>query len=275
MVIWAWGGRWRSIVFVHGLYDDTVLLVLSRNYCDGGLGMGLGIFLIAVLYAAVGHGGASGYIAVMTLWGMAPTVMKPIALVLNIGVAGIGVWQFWRSGVMSWRLLGQVSVLAVPMAFVGGYMNLSNDLLKMLLGLILVLSALRFWLRPVAEREIVQAPPFAAVVMSGGAIGWVAGLTGTGGGIFLTPLMLMGGWAKTKTVSAVSAGFIFLNSIAGLLGNWRAIGSLPEITGQLLGLALCGGAIGSYWGAWKGSPERIKQILGAVLAIAGIKLLSA
>jgi uncharacterized protein len=226
-----------------------------------------------VLYGAVGHGGASGYIAVMTLWWIAPSVMKPIALVLNIGVAGIGVWQFWRSGAMSWRLLGRVSVLAVPMAFLGGYVTLPIGVLKLLLGGILVVSALRFWIGSVEEREIVEEPPLVIVVMSGGAIGLVAGLTGTGGGIFLTPLMLMSGWAKTKTVSAVSAGFIFLNSIAGLLGNWRAIGSLPEITGQLLGLALLGGAIGSYWGAWKLPSEMIKRLLGAVLAIAGIKLL--
>ncbi len=237
--------------------------------------MGFGIFLIAVLYGAVGHGGASGYIAVMTLAGVAPAVMKPIALVLNIGVAGIAVWQFWRSGAMCWRLLGQVSVLAVPMAFFGGYVTLPIGILKTLLGVVLVASALRFWIGSVAEREVLEEPSWRTVVLCGGAIGFVAGLTGTGGGIFLTPLMLMRGWASMKTVSAVSAGFIFLNSIAGLLGNWRAIGTLPEITAPLLGLALVGGAIGSYCGAWKLPPEMIKRLLGTVLAIAGIKLLFA
>jgi uncharacterized protein len=232
----------------------------------------VGVFSIAVLYGAVGHGGASGYIAVMTLCGIAPTVIKPVALVLNIGVAGIGAWQFWRSGVMSWRLLGLVSVLAVPMAFVGGYVTLPIGVLKLVLGVVLCLSAVRFWVKSLEEQDPIE-PPLPLVVLSGGAIGLIAGLTGTGGGIFLTPLMVMRRWAGTKTVSAVSAGFILFNSIAGLLGNWRAIGSLPEMTGKLLLLALMGGAIGSYWGAWRLSTDRIKHFLGAVLAIAGVKLL--
>lgn len=235
--------------------------------------LGFGIFTIAVLYGAVGHGGASGYIAVMTLCGIAPPEIKPIALVLNIGVAGLGAWQFWRSGVMSWRLLGWVSVLAVPMAFLGGYVTLPIPVLKKLLGLVLALSAVRFWVRPRTEEREPIFPSLPTLVGVGGAIGWVAGLTGTGGGIFLTPLMLELNWARTKTVSAVSAGFILLNSIAGLMGSWRSGVGVPGMTGGLLGVALLGGAIGSYWGAWRLSDVAIKRVLGGVLGVASVKLL--
>ena len=135
--------------------------------------LGFGIFTIAVLYGAVGHGGASGYIAVMTLCEIAPPEIKPIALVLNIGVAGLGAWQFWRSGVMSWRLLGWVSVLAVPMAFLGGYVTLPIPVLKKLLGLVLALSAVRFWVRPRTEEREPIFPSLPTLVGVGGAIGWL------------------------------------------------------------------------------------------------------
>ena len=264
-----------SVMIGNRPYNDTVACMLSHFFLvivmwDGFLGVG--VFAIAVLYGAVGHGGASGYIAVMTLCDVAPTEIKPIALVLNIGVAGLGAWQFWRSGVMSWRLLGQASVLAVPMAFLGGYVRLPIPVLKALLGLVLCLSAVRFWVKPREEKDP-QSPSLPIMVLSGGAIGGVAGLTGTGGGIFLTPLMLELNWARTKTVSAVSAGFIFLNSIAGLMGSWRSGVMLPGMTGGLLAAAMLGGAIGSYWGAWRLSNLAIKRVLGGVLAIAGMKLL--
>jgi uncharacterized protein len=230
-----------------------------------------GVFVIALLYSSVGHAGASGYIAVMSLLSLAPAEIKPIALALNILVASIGSWQFWRAGHFSWSLFWPFALLSVPCAFVGGYLDLPTRAFKVIVGIVLLASAAQFLLRPPAEGE--ARPPSRPVAMGVGAgLGLMSGLTGTGGGIFLTPLLIFLRWAKTKTASATSALFILLNSISGLLGNVSATQTFPKFGISLLVAAGIGGAIGSHMGSRRLDPLVIKRLLAIVLIIAGLKL---
>jgi len=232
----------------------------------------LAILVVALLYSSVGHAGASGYIAVMTLFGLAPTVIKPAALVLNILVASLTAWQFWRAGHFSWRLFWPFAVLSVPFAFLGGYINLPTHIFKILVGVVLLYSAARFLIQTGTEQE--PREPSKPVALSVGAgLGLLSGLTGTGGGIFLTPLMIFMRWARTKTASAVSAFFILVNSISGLAGNISSTKQLPLFALPMVIAALSGGAVGSYLGSRKFSPGFIKKILAVVLLIAGYKLI--
>lgn len=231
-----------------------------------------GVFVIAVLYSTVGHAGASGYIAVMSLLSLAPAVIKPSALALNILVASIAVWQFSRAGHFSWRLFWPFALPAVPLAFVGGYIALPTYWFNVLVGLVLLLSAVRLLFEPKGERPI-TAPPLLFAMGAGAAIGLLAGLTGTGGGIFLTPLLLLMSWATSKRAAAVSALFILLNSVSGLLGNWSSTQALPSFLLPLLLTAGIGGLIGSYLGSRKFDSRLIRRFLAAVLLIAGTKLI--
>jgi len=232
----------------------------------------LAIVVVAFLYSSVGHAGASGYIAVMTLFGLAPTVIKPAALVLNILVAILTAWQFWRAGHFSWRLFWPFALLSVPFAFVGGYLNLPTHIFKILVGVVLLYSAARFLFEAVSDRE--PHEPSKAIALSVGAgLGLLSGLTGTGGGIFLTPLLIFMRWAKTKTASAVSALFILVNSISGLLGNISSTRQLPLFALPLVAAAVTGGAVGSYLGSRQFSPSFIKKLLAIVLTVAGFKLI--
>ena len=230
------------------------------------------IFAVALLYSTVGHAGASGYIAVMTLLGLAPATIKPTALVLNIVVASIGTFQFWRAGHFSWRLFWPFGLMAVPMAFVGGYVNLPTHLFKMLLGVVLLYSALRLFLKPPQDADV-HAPPLGGSLAAGAGLGLLAGLTGTGGGIFLTPLLLFMHWARTKEAAAVSALFILLNSISGLLGNISSTGHFPDFAWILALVAAAGGVVGSYLGSRRFDPTLVKRCLAVVLLVAGYKLL--
>ena len=234
--------------------------------------LAVAVLLVALLYSSVGHAGASGYLAVMSLFALAPAVIKPTALALNILVAAIGTWQFWRAGHFSWRLFWPFAVLAVPLAFVGGYVNLPTHAFKVLVGVVLLLSAVRFLLRPSSD-EAAHEPARPLAISLGAGLGLLAGLTGTGGGIFLTPLLLLMRWARTKTAAAVSALFILVNSAAGLLGNLASTRQFPSFALVLAAAAVVGGAAGSYWGSRHLQPTAIKRCLAVVLLIAGTKLL--
>ena len=232
----------------------------------------LAILLVAFLYSSVGHAGASGYIAVMTLFGLAPTVIKPSALVLNILVASLAAWQFWRAGHFSWSLFWPFAVLSIPLAFLGGYINLPTHLFKILVGLVLLYSAVRFFFESKTDDREIVPPAKPLALVTGAGLGLLSGLTGTGGGIFLTPLMIFLRWSKTKTASAVSALFILVNSIAGLLGNISSTRQLPVFALPIAIAAVSGGAVGSYLGSQQFSVGFIKKLLAVVLLIAGGKL---
>ncbi|MEY2538230.1 MAG: uncharacterized protein QOG67_1970 [Verrucomicrobiota bacterium] len=232
----------------------------------------LSVAVIAFLYSSVGHAGASGYIAVMALFGLATNVIRPTALILNILVALIGAFQFWRAGHFSWKLFWPFALLSVPAAYLGGYLQLPAAILKTLIGVVLLFSAARLFFRR-GDPPDIAAPSQPVALGVGAGIGLLSGLTGTGGGIFLTPLLLFCHWARTKQASAVSALFILVNSIAGLTGFIAANQALPSLAAVLAAAALAGGAVGSYLGSRHFPVRIISILLATVLVIAGCKLL--
>lgn len=229
------------------------------------------LLVVAFLYSAVGHAGASGYIAVLTLFGYAPEVIRPIALALNILVAAIGTIQFARAGHFSWKLFWPFAVLAVPLAFAGGYLSLPTHWLKVLIGVVLLFSALRLVMKAGPDPEV-RPPSKGAAIAVGSGLGLLAGLTGTGGGIFLTPILIFMKWAGTKSASAVSALFILVNSTAGLAGNVSATKSVPAFALSFAGVVVVGGTFGAYLGSRKLDVMIVKRLLAIVLLIAGLKL---
>lgn len=230
------------------------------------------ILVVAFLYSSVGHAGASGYIAVMSLFSLAPAAIKPTALTLNILVASIATWQFCRAGHFSWKLFWPFAALAIPFAFIGGYVNLPAHVFKVLVGLVLLFSATRFLFRP-TEDVVARDPSRTVALLIGAGLGLLAGLTGTGGGIFLTPLLLGMRWARAKTAAAVSALFILANSASGLLGNLSSTQNFPSFGLVLAGAAVVGGTAGSYFGSRRFDHVTIKRLLAVVLLIAGTKLI--
>src|SRR5213593_949490 len=232
----------------------------------------LAIGLIAFLYSSVGHAGASGYIATMTLFGIAPTIIRPTALVLNILVASIGAFQFWRAGHSSWKLFWPFALLSIPAAYLGGYLQPSASILRILIGIVLLFSAARLvFRRSDPSQTAVPSRPMAVSV--GAGLGFLAGLTGTGGGIFLTPLLLFCRWAHIRQAAAVSALFIWVNSIAGLIGYFTAVHSVPTLGIVLGAAAIVGGFVGSRLGSRHFPTRTISILLAIVLTIAGAKLI--
>jgi uncharacterized membrane protein YfcA len=232
-----------------------------------------GVGLVAFLYATVGHAGASGYIAVMTLAGLAPAEIRPTALTLNILVASIGTWQFARAGHFRWSLFWPFALTAAPMALLGSYVSLPTNVFKVLVGVVLLLSAWRLLARP-SDDTATGTPSRPAALGVGAGLGLLSGLTGTGGGIFLTPLLLFARWARAKEAAAVSAAFILVNSSTGLIGTVVASKSFPVVALPLgIAAVLCGG-LGSYLGASRLPHTAIKRLLALVLVIAGLKLVT-
>ena len=228
--------------------------------------------VIAFLYSSVGHAGASGYIALMTLWGIAPAVIRPTALVLNILVASIGAFQFWRAGHFAWKLFWPFGLLSIPAAYVGGYLQPSASILRILIGAVLLFSAARLLFRRSDPPQ--TFPPSRPTAISVGAgLGFLAGLTGTGGGIFLTPLLLFCQWAHIRQAAAVSALFIWVNSIAGLVGYFTKVHSVPSLGLILAAAAIIGGIIGSHLGSRRFAARVISLFLATVLLVAGTKLI--
>ena len=232
-----------------------------------------GVFVVALLYSSVGHAGASGYIAVMTLLGLAPAFIKPAALALNVLVAALAFTQFARAGHFRWVLFWPFALLAPPMAFLGGWLQLPAQVFQTVIGVVLLYSAAQLFLRPQAVDQP-SAPPKALALGVGALLGLLSGLTGTGGGIFLTPLLLLAGWSAPKHAAAVSALFILLNSAAGLAGHLASAQEMPEMLWPLLAAAATGGAIGSTLGSRRFDPLLIRRLLAVVLVVAGLKLLA-
>jgi hypothetical protein len=208
----------------------------------------------------------------MSLFSLAPEVIRPTALALNIFAACLASWQFWSAGYFSWPLLWPSALLSVPLAFVGGYVTLPTQAFKVLVGAILLVSAARLLMRPPPDLKKADPPRMVALSI-GGAIGLLSGLTGTGGGIFLTPIILFRQWAGARAAGAVSAIFILVNSLAGLLGNLSATQNFPAPALVLLAVAGAGGAAGSYLGSHRLPHTVIKRMLAVVLLIAGSQLI--
>ncbi len=240
---------------------------------EGDLLLALCMGIGAALYSSVGHAGASAYLALMALWGVPPASMKPTALVLNIIVALFGSARFIRAGLFRWRTLWPFLLGALPFAFLGGALKLPGDLYKPLVGAVLLLSAARLlWPREIRALRETHDPPVWLAILLGAGIGLLSGLTGTGGGIFLSPLLLFLAWSAPKPTSGVASLFILCNSTAGLLGNLASVQQLPPDLPLLAGSVLAGALVGTTLGIRLHAPVILKA-LGLVLIVAGVKLL--
>ena len=210
----------------------------------------------------------------MALFAVAPETMKPTALALNLLVAGFGAWRYWRRGLTNGKLVLAFALTAAPAAFIGGGIHLPAIYYKPLVGVLLWLAAGRLLWQPsaLAYREV--KPPSLSISLPAGAVlGLLAGLTGTGGGIFLSPLVILLAWEEPRHTSGVVSAFIFLNSAAGLAGNVTSVGHLPHELPLFLGSVAAGALLGTWLGVERLPRPWLLRTLGLVLSIAGAKLL--
>jgi uncharacterized membrane protein YfcA len=230
------------------------------------------ILAAAVLYSSVGHGGASGYLAVMGLYGIAPAFMKPAALTMNIAVSGLVWWRLYRSGVFNQRLFLPFALASVPLALLGGALKVHDSTYFLIVGVALCIAALRMFLHP-QDAPATGTPAVGASLAIGGVLGFLSGLTGVGGGIFLSPVLLFLRWTSMRENAAIAAAFIFVNSVAGLTGHVLSGAGFPDGTPPLVAAAFLGGILGSEFAVRRLPPTMLKRLLGVVLFIAGAKLL--
>lgn len=227
----------------------------------------------AVLFTSVGHGGASAYIALMALFGLETAVIRPTALVLNILVTSFSSVRYLRAGLFDWRTLWPVLLGAVPFAYLGGSIQLPGNFYKPLVGVVLLLSAIRlFWPGITSRLPELRLIPIWIGIIAGAAIGFLAGLTGTGGGIFLSPLLIFTGWADIRKASGITTVFILCNSIAGLAGNLASIGSVGQETWLYAIAVLAGAIVGTHLGITAFAKQAVLKALGVVLLVASAKL---
>lgn len=231
------------------------------------------IAIAALLYSAVGHGGASGYLAAMALFGLAPASMKPAALIMNIFVAGLACLRLYRAGYFNWALFWPFAIGSIPLAIVGGAWKLHDHAYQYLVGAALLIAAVRLLMEN-REPATRAAPRLYIALPIGAGLGFVSGLTGVGGGIFLSPLLLFLRWADMRTTAAISAAFILVNSIAGLIGLLLSETRIPADISVMVLAALGGAVIGTELAVRRLAPIKLRKLLGVVLAIAALKMLA-
>lgn len=232
------------------------------------------IFLTASLYAAIGQGGGSGYLALMGIFNIDPASMRPTALALNIIVTAITTYKFTRAGFFSWKLFLPFALTSIPFAFWGGYIQLESDLYHILVGGILVFAAGRLFIasQHLGEKEATP-PPLGVALISGAIIGFLSGISGVGGAIFLSPLLLLMGWATPKQTAGVAAVFVLVNSAAALLGTWTNTLHLPSQFPAWALAVLLGAWLGAEIGSRKLGEGIICKVLSAVLLLGGSKMI--
>ncbi|MEX0998045.1 MAG: sulfite exporter TauE/SafE family protein [Flavobacteriaceae bacterium] len=233
------------------------------------------LFVAAFFYASVGHGGASGYLALMALFSFAPETMRPTALVLNIFVSGIAFYQFYRKGYFQWKLFWPFAIASIPAAFIGGLITVDEQIYKRILGILLFFAIARFMGFGTNEDKSPKKQLLLLSLSIGAVIGLFSGMIGIGGGIILSPLILLLGWANLKQTAAISALFIFVNSVSGLAGLVSQGVQFNALMWTMLGVAFVGGLLGSYFGANKFNSNKLKYALSFVLLIASVKLIFA
>jgi uncharacterized membrane protein YfcA len=231
------------------------------------------LFLVAFLYSSVGHGGASGYLALMALFSIAPEVMKPTALTLNLFVSFTSFIQFYRGKHFDWKIFLPFAIASVPMAFVGGMITVDPFIYKKILGILLLVPIIRFlFFRNISVKDLRQSN-IGLSFLIGGSIGLISGMIGIGGGIILSPVILLLKWADMKRAAGISALFIFVNSISGLAGQFtKGIHFSPDMYAYVA-VAFAGGICGSYFGSMKFNQTLLKYLLAVVLMLAAYKLL--
>lgn len=245
---------------------------MSLTEQPGPIWLPLVLLLAAALYAAVGHGGASAYLVIFGLVGMSPAEMKPIAYTLNIAVSLLALIAYAGAGHFRGRLFWWLAVASVPAAFLGGWLQSPEPVFEAILAVALLCGAWRLALGRAAEETVVREPQLPAVLALGGTLGLLSGLIGIGGGIFLTPLLIFFRWAPAKPAAAVSAAFIFANSLSGLSGLLVKGGVIPSQTWALLPAVVIGGWLGSWWGSRRAGTPALRRSLAAVLVVAAAKL---
>lgn len=225
--------------------------------------------VMAFLYASVGHGGASGYLAVLAIFAVAPEVMKQTALVLNLGVSLLAFYQFYRQKYFRFELFWPFALTSVPMSYLGAQFVLSDANYKRILGICLVIAIVRMLATFKSDEQRSVSLPLALIF--GAVIGLFSGMIGIGGGILLSPILLLMRWASLKEAAAISALFIFVNSVAGLFGLKNGI-HVDQTLVFWITSALVGGMFGARWGAQIASNKAVKWVLALVLLIASVKL---
>ena len=231
------------------------------------------LFVVAMLYSSVGHGGASGYLALMAIYAFSPEVMKPTALILNLFVSLISFIQFYRGEHFKWKIFLPLAIASIPMAFLGGIITMEALLYKRILGTLLFIPVVRFLFFANIPDEELKKSNLVLSVLIGSLIGFVSGLIGIGGGIILSPILLLLKWTNQKQTAAISALFIFVNSLSGLAGQLtKGINFSPDMLAYVA-VAFAGGLCGAYLGALKFNQNILKNTLALVLMLAGWKLI--
>jgi uncharacterized protein len=267
----AGAGRQAATFRIYAIRRSWRIMLLP---IDAELLLAFCMFLGAILYTSVGHGGASAYIALMALFSVPALVMRPTALVLNILVTSFSSIRFARAGLFRWRTVWPLLIGAIPAAYLGGGIQLPSHVYKTLVGVVLLIAAVRLlWPKELKSNTEWSDPPIPVAIAAGAAIGFLSGLTGTGGGIFLSPLLLFMAWSETRAASGVTAVFILCNSAAGLLGNYASVQQLPADLPLFAGAVMLGALIGTTLGISKLAQQGILKALGLVLIIAGLKLI--
>lgn len=235
--------------------------------------LALAVGFAAALYSSVGHGGASAYIALMALAGLAPAEIRPVALVLNILVAGLGAFRYVRAGRFDWNIFWPFAVTAIPAAFFAGRVEVPEEVYRPLLAVALTAAAVRYLLWPQIDAlKPSKAPGKAVALAVGAALGVLAGLTGIGGGVYLSPLLVFAGWADPKRATGIAACFIVVNSLAGLAGRWTSLLTLPAFLPWFALAAAIGAMIGTTLSLQRLNKAGVLRVLGVVLGIAAFAL---
>jgi hypothetical protein len=231
------------------------------------------LFVVALLYASVGHGGASGYLALMALYGFAPEVMKPTALILNLFVSLTSFLLFLKGGHFKWKIFFPFALASIPMSFLGGTIALDAHVYKLILGILLLFPVIRFFILPNTDDKDLKISNIYISVLIGAFIGFLSGLIGIGGGILLSPMLLLLKWTNQKQTAAISALFIFVNSLSGLFGQLsHGIKMQPQML-SFVAIAFVGGLVGAWLGSLKYNQKVLKYTLAIVLLMASVKLI--